>query len=54
MNSARGATNTALIAADMPASYGIFNMSANAPSGFEWRARIMVQRLCGRFELVGC
>ena len=37
---------------DLPASHGIFNMSANDHSGLDQRARVMVEIVGGKWKLV--
>jgi branched-chain amino acid transport system substrate-binding protein len=38
---------------DLPASHGIFNMSANDHSGLDQRARVMVEIVDGKWKLAG-
>jgi branched-chain amino acid transport system substrate-binding protein len=38
---------------DMPASHGIFNMSANDHAGLDQRARVMVEIVGGKWKLSG-
>jgi branched-chain amino acid transport system substrate-binding protein len=38
---------------DMPASHGVFNMSATDHSGLDTRARVMVQIIDGKWKLTG-
>ena len=38
---------------DMPASHGIFNMSANDHAGLDQRARVMVEIVGGKWKLAG-
>jgi branched-chain amino acid transport system substrate-binding protein len=37
----------------MPASHGIFNMSANDHAGLDQRARVMVEIVGGKWKLSG-
>jgi hypothetical protein len=38
---------------DMPASHGVFNMSANDHAGLDQRARVMVEIVGGKWKLSG-